>query len=483
MLQNKELERNARAYVDEVWEDVVRDIDRLVQVESVEDKEHAQEGAPYGPAPLEAMTRALRIAERLGLEPHNCEGHIGFADLKGASETYLCTIAHSDIVPLGEGWTVDPLHVTRKEGYLLGRGVLDDKGPLVLSLYAAHYFARQVRERGECLPYTLRCIVGCNEETGMQDVDYYLSHYPEPAFCFSPDACFPLICGEKGRFAAMVSFEVADEANSRIVSLTGGIVPNAVPGKAVALVRSTVSELESRDGIVVEQAGTEDSGTQLCRITATGIGGHASLPEGTRNAIGMLVDYLLDQGIYAEAERGLLEFERLLLSDSYGRELGVACSDEHFDDLTCVGGTICTEHDGSTTRFVQSMDMRYPMSTTGERLLQQVVDVARRCGGEVRSSEDAKPFYISPESNEIKALLDSYAQITGKDGKAITIGGGTYARHFAHAVAFGPDELGVSHPEWVGAEHGPNEGIREEALKQALVIYIVALSHLMQLTY
>ena len=85
MLQNKELERNARAYVDEVWEDVVRDIDRLVQVESVEDKEHAQEGAPYGPAPLEAMTRALRIAERLGLEPHNCEGHIGFADLKGKS--------------------------------------------------------------------------------------------------------------------------------------------------------------------------------------------------------------------------------------------------------------------------------------------------------------------------------------------------------------------------------------------------------------
>lgn len=483
MLEGKELERKARAYVDEVWEDVVSDIDWLVQVESVEDKEHARQGAPFGPAPLEAMTRALHIAERLGLSPHNCEGYIGYADLKGTSETYISTIAHSDIVPLGEGWNFDPLHVTRKDGFLLGRGVLDDKGPLVLSLYAAHFFARMVEESGELLPYTLRCIVGANEETGMEDVDYYLGHYPEPAFCFTPDACFPLICGEKGRFAAMVSFEVADEANSRIVSLTGGTVPNAVPGKAVALVRATASELESRDGIVVEQAGTEDSGAQLCRITATGIGGHASLPEGTRNAIGMLVDYLLDQGIYAEAERGLFEFERLLLSDSYGRELGVACSDEHFDDLTCVGGTVCTEREGSVTRFVQSMDMRYPTSTTGQKLLAKVSEVAQRCGGEVQSSDDAKPFYIPPESKDIRALLDSYAQITGKDAKAITIGGGTYARHFVHAVAFGPEEPDVDLPSWVGAEHGPDEGVQEESLKRALVIYIVALARLMELNY
>ncbi len=483
MLEGKELERKARAYVDEVWEDVVSDIDWLVQVESVEDKEHARQGAPFGPAPLEAMTRALHIAERLGLSPHNCEGYIGYADLKGTSETYISTIAHSDIVPLGEGWNFDPLHVTRKDGYLLGRGVLDDKGPLVLSLYAAHFFARLVGESGELLPYTLRCIVGANEETGMEDVDYYLGHYPEPAFCFTPDACFPLICGEKGHFTAKVLFEVADASEPRIVSLTGGTVSNAVPGKAVALVRASGSELETREGIVVEPAGTDERSMELCRITATGVGGHASLPEGTKNAIGMLVDYLLDCGLYAEGERGMLEFERLLLADSYGRELGVACADDHFGDLTCVGGTVCTERDGSVTRFVQSMDMRYPMSTTGERLLQQVVDVARRCGGEVRSSEDAKPFYISPESNEIKALLDSYAQITGKDGKAITIGGGTYARHFAHAVAFGPDELGVSHPEWVGAEHGPDEGVQEESLKRALVIYIVALARLMELNY
>ena len=29
---------------------------------------------------------------------------------------------------------------------------------------------------------TLRILLGANEETGMKDVDYYLEHYPQPAF-------------------------------------------------------------------------------------------------------------------------------------------------------------------------------------------------------------------------------------------------------------------------------------------------------------
>ena len=39
------------------------------------------------------------------------------------------------------------------------------------------------------------------------------------------------------------------------------------------------------------------------RLTAKGRGGHASLPEGTINAIGLLVDYLLDAGLVSDAQR------------------------------------------------------------------------------------------------------------------------------------------------------------------------------------
>lgn len=140
------------AYVDEVWEQAVEDMRTLVAVESVEDLEHAAPGMPYGPAPAEALSRALAISKRLGLEAVNCEGRIGYADLAGESATQIATIAHVDIVPLGLGWNFPPLDVTEKDGFLIGRGVQDDKGPFILSLYAAHFFARQVEETGKKLP-------------------------------------------------------------------------------------------------------------------------------------------------------------------------------------------------------------------------------------------------------------------------------------------------------------------------------------------
>ena len=40
------------------------------------------------------------------------------------------------------------------------------------------------------LRYPIRALAGTNEETHMQDVDYYLKNYPAPAFCFTPDAEF-----------------------------------------------------------------------------------------------------------------------------------------------------------------------------------------------------------------------------------------------------------------------------------------------------
>ena len=468
-MADEELKAEVDAYVDEVWEDVVRDIDYLVQVESVEDLEGAAPGSPWGKAPREALGRGLEVASRLGLEAHDCKGYIGFADLPGASERYLATIAHADIVPLGIGWTFDPLHVTRKDGYLVGRGVLDDKGPLVMSLYAAHFFQRHVERTGERLPLTLRAIVGCNEETNMGDVDYYLAHYPEPEFLFTPDANFPLICGEKGLYSGTFrSGVVAD----KIVELDGGTVGNAIPGLATALVRADAAELPAAEGIDVEPAADG-----LCKLTAHGRGGHASMPAGTLNAIGMLVGYLLDNGLVAGAERDFLELERAVFATTDGSSLGIASADGLFGPLTCIGGTVRTEGG----RFVQTVDSRYPKSTTGAAITAALAELARAHGAEYEQGRDVPPFYTDPSSPEVCTLLDTYNEYTGAHGEAYTIGGGTYARHFAKAAAFGPCDPEAPQPSWVGPEHGPDEGIAEDQLKLALKIYIVSIARLMRL--
>ena len=45
-----------------------------------------------------------------------------------------------DVVPEGNGWDSDPFSMVEREGFVIGRGTADDKGPAVLTLYAAKFF-------------------------------------------------------------------------------------------------------------------------------------------------------------------------------------------------------------------------------------------------------------------------------------------------------------------------------------------------------
>ncbi len=474
---NARLKAEIDEYVDRVWPEVLDDIESLVSHRSVEDLDAAEENAPWGPGPREALDEALCIANVCGLEAHDCEGYLGFADLPGASDKQIATIAHVDVVPEGPGWHTDPYQMVRRDGWLLGRGVIDDKGPAVLSLYAGRFFAERVEATGERLPYTLRVILGANEETNMGDVEHYLAHYPEPDFLFTPDAEFPVCCGEKGLYGAtFVSAPVSgDVPGSVIASIEGGSATNAIPSLASAVVRADAASLVPADGIEFEVAGEG-----LTRVTAHGIGGHASMPEGTRNAIGMLCAYLLDHGLCSDDERAFLELERTIHASTDGSSLGIDATDDVFEPLTCIGGTVELREDG---RIAQTVDARFPKSTTADAITARLSEVAATHGCTLEAGRAVVPFYVSPDSPQIQTLVRCYNEYTGKDTKPFTIGGGTYARHFANAASFGPEEPAMMCPDWVGSMHGPDEGASEDQLREALKIYIYAINELMKLEF
>jgi len=75
----------------------------------------------------------------------------------------------------------------------------------------------------------------------------------------------------------------------------------------------------------------------------------------------------------------------------------------------------------------------------------------------------------------------AYNQATGEDAKPFTMKGGTYARVFSTGVSFGPEKPWETKPDWVGSMHGPDEGIREDLLKQAFSIYVRTIGRLMKL--
>ena len=243
-----QVEQSVAEYVDEVWEDVVADIEQLVSYPSVAVAADAEPGAPFGRPVRDALDCALGIAQKLGYQTSDDEGFVGIADIPGRGDKQLATICHVDVVPVGNGWTADPFKMRIQDGWLLGRGVSDDKGPMVVALYALKF----LKEQGYELRYPIRALIGDNEETHMQDVEYYLKNYPAPVFCFTPDAEFPVCNGEKGHFGGKI---VSPVCNGVICDFEGGVANNAVPDRASALLHTDITKLKNAPNITLEPAG------------------------------------------------------------------------------------------------------------------------------------------------------------------------------------------------------------------------------------
>lgn len=469
------VETRIDAYVDEVWEDVVADIAALVSHPSVADAAAARPGAPFGAPARNALDCALGIAVKLGYEVSDDEGYVGIADIPGERSEQVATIAHVDVVPASPGWASDPFAMERREGWLLGRGVIDDKGPAVLSLYAGAFLLRAgMRPR-----YTFRALLGCDEEVGMSDVHHYRAHHDDPAFLFTPDAEFPVCNAEKGCFEG--TFASAPIVGGAIRSWSGAEAGNAIPSESVVELGIAADQLPApqaqADRLHIEA--TPDGGS---RVVAHGIGGHASLPAGTVNAVGLVVTYLREvvaamPECFCAAERDALEMLAVVHADTAGERLGIASENEAFGALTCNAGVIAVA-DG---RLEQTIDVRFPDSTTVGALTLACQACAERFGGTFEPGRTKQPFSTPADSPAVQALLDTYREVTGREAAPFSMGGGTYARNFGRAVSFGPEDNSLELPAWAGAMHGPNEAANEAQLKEALKIYILAILRLMEL--
>ncbi len=464
---DQELLNGIDRFIDAHQEALFRDIGRLVEVESVEGE--SAPGAPFGAGPQAALELGLQIARELGLETVNCENRLGYAAVGDPmGERYLATITHLDVVPAGTGWKGDPFRMREEDGWIIGRGVMDDKGPSVLCLYALKY----LKDSGLPLKLPVRALLGANEENGMGDVEYYLAHYPAPVFCFSPDANFPLCNGEKGIYHGRMISKVPLE---NIVDIKGGTAANAVPSLAEAWIRAEKAPAPTAEVEVEAQDG-------LWHLTAHGIGGHASLPEGTKNAISLLVEFILDRGLAGEREAKFLRAVSLLNRDTAGEAVGAAATVDpeqnkgRFGPLTLVGGVIGVENG----RLFQTLDSRYPTGTSGAKI---AAAIRAKVGdaAEVTVDHDEEPFYVSADSPEVRACLASYRAVTGEDAEPYTIGGGTYARHFPNAVSFGPEHPERPMPAYAGPIHGAEEAACKAWFLEALKVYILTLLELEKL--
>lgn len=458
-------------YVESHLEDIKRDIKRLIDIKSV--KTAPEAGAPYGAGVRRAQLEAMELCRELGFEPKDCEGRIAYAHY-GPEDKYIGIIAHMDVVPEGAGWDTDPYCCTERDGYLVGRGALDDKGPFVIAAYAAKYLLDAKAD----LKYGIRLIMGLDEETGMSDLKYYKEHYPQPVFAFTPDAGFPVGHGEKGIYSAdLVSAPVSGGA---ILELDGGVASNVVPDSAVAVLKP-----ECADKIKTAARGREDVAVSELeggvRVEAKGRAAHAGTPNDGVNANRILAEFLLASGALSDKERAAMEFVALATSSFDGAQFGMACDDGIFAPLSIIGGMLKLK-DGCVTLNVNS---RYPTAITPADVEKKVAQTAAAHGFAVKNVENSGPFYMDPERPEVKLMCEIYNEVTNSNEKPFVMSGGTYARHMDNAVSYGIEFPGQEDedPEWVGGCHMKNEALKIERIKLSCEIFIKTLIKLQQVEF
>ncbi len=449
-------------YIDSHREEMLEDIKTLCRINS--EKMPYQEGMPYGEGACHALETALSMAEGYGFSISNYDNYVGTVDF-GGTESQLDILAHLDVVPAGEGWTVTkPFEPVEQDGKLYGRGTADDKGPAVAALYAM----RAVKELNIPINKRVRLILGTDEECGSSDIAHYYAVEKEAPMTFSPDGAFPVVNIEKGHLdgAFEAEFEPS-EALPRVKSVTAGTKINVVPGKAYAvfegldddLVREAGKEVEKETGVSFELVGKDG----CLEITACGAGAHASTPQEGKNAATALL-LLITRLPFApcrqmEVIRSLTEL--MPHGDTEGKALGVAMADELSGALTLAFDIL----EITDSRMHGMFDSRTPLCGNEENILKPVTAKMAEHGITMLTKEMLPPHHVDGNSPFVKTLLHVYEEYTGRKGQCVSMGGGTYVHDLKNGVAFG-----AALPETDNRMHGADEfAVIDELLLSAKI--------------
>ncbi len=151
-------------------------------------------GYPYGKDINTCLEYVLDLGKKLGFEVENVASEFGIIKY-GVGDDYIGIVGHLDVVPEGDGWQTPPFEASFYDNRIHGRGILDNKGPIITCLYAL-YAIKQVNIK---LNHPVWIMVGTNEETGFNDVKTLLKHKKPPLMGFTPDCKYPVVYAERGR--------------------------------------------------------------------------------------------------------------------------------------------------------------------------------------------------------------------------------------------------------------------------------------------
>ena len=498
MSNRAETRKKIDAWFETNSEQMIADLGKVIEINSV--RSESKEGAPYGEDSRKVLSLAQSMLEERGFDVRVFEDMMIIAEF-GPLPSLMGILAHLDIVAIGEGWDTDPLKLVEKDGKLYARGVLDNKGPSVAAMYAL-YCARELFPQ---FKHGVQIILGSGEETGFDDVTQYLKKNAPPPNVFTPDAEYPVVNIEKGRFMPVFGAKWEKETTlPRIISIVGGKTPNVVPNHAEAVVEGfsveeitafckdysektgvTISAIEGNkaktdepfpcpeaktDSLLIARTShspshglgleppplSKASQARLC-ITAEGKAAHASKPELGNNAQTALIEMLANMP-FAKSKgfEYVCALNRLFPhGDNHGAAIDINMFDDKTGRITLNFGVLRF----SEYEFSGNFDSRTPSCTDDVNLLDMTKNALGKEGIDVSYHEITGCHHTPEESPFVQKLLKLYEEYTGQHGKCTSMGGLTYVHNIEGGVAFG-----VAMPGDDNRAHGVNEYIDKEQL-------------------
>lgn len=426
-------------YIENHKDEIIKKTQELIQIPSVISSSNNPQH-PFGDAIHNALEYVLKLGQELGFRTKNIDGYCGYIEF-GEGKELIGIIGHLDVVPVDDNWTYPPFSGTISDNKIYGRGAIDDKGPVISSLFAMKAVMEtcQVHKR-------VRLILGLNEENDWKCINYYKKQEEIPSIGFSPDADFPCIYSEKSILTAYLKMDYSTFLNQDIVMKeihTYDNAINVVPKICSIILKINPHKILMCDFIdtlknILKQNDFEIDIYKIdeeeIKLTSYGKSSHAAHPESGINAISRLLIVLYKVFQFYQIQIELLDFfYHYINTQYYGENLEIDFEDES-GKLTLNVGDFCLKNNVLQIGLNLRIPVTVNMVTVGSNFMKYTspywnIDF---------DTISYKPALYIPKSNPlVKTLCDVYNKETQSNLEPIAIGGATYARAFDNCISFG----------------------------------------------
>jgi len=445
-----------------------KDLSQLVAINTVQDLNTSRQGQPFGQGIKEAFDWLENKAKTDGFECTNYSGYAMSIEY-GHGEEILGILCHVDTVDIFEPdlWESDPFNLVERDGFWYGRGINDNKGPLL----ACYYLLKYLKESSYTPNKKIKLIIGGAEETTWACMDHYFKHAPMPDIGFSPDGNFPVVNLEMGIGYYKYSTQKQHKINPTYkenLEIPDHQIEKIETGNDRTWVCYELSvyvntlDLGDLLGQLKYFDSVEDS-NELTKLVYRGKPAPARHPEkGISAALLMYKDF-------KDISNLDWNFRELLttLGSLYEHEnkiLATIQTQFGFDALA-TSNLSAIELTGSGSEIY--FDYRYALDINAGVMHQTLNALGEKHGMSFEVQQHMNRHFVAQDSALIHAMRASYEEVEHKPLKTLTKGAASYARVMDNAVAFGPTFEGK-----ITNSHKPNENIHIEDLIKALMIYL-----------